>query len=197
MTTQLSLLCLLLIIRPEGCCGQWEFSRHLILSYCPANEAWTRSTLTSEFTLGRIWRDENATRGYHYVTCRGRSISMTDNQRIKLSCRGLFVIIQHHHWKTNFKQLEGSNIYLPFISQIPYGVRDRANARRSVSSKRVLFSHVGYGQTGLENEHWRTVTSCIMVLVYGLINTIASRGNNNFRHFEENLKPKDEDEENT
>ena len=43
----------------------------------------------------------------------------------------------------------------------------------------------------------KTVTSCIMVLVYGLINTIASRGNNNFRHFEENLKPKDEDEENT
>ena len=36
-----------------------------------------------------------------------------------------------------------------------------------------------------------------MVLIYGLINTIASRGNNNFRHFEENLKPKDEDEENT
>ena len=30
-----------------------------------------------------------------------------------------------------------------------------------------------------------------MVLVYGLINTIASRGNNNFRHFEENLKPID------
>ena len=36
-----------------------------------------------------------------------------------------------------------------------------------------------------------------MVLVYGFINTIASRGNNNFRNFEENLKPKDEDEENT
>ena len=36
-----------------------------------------------------------------------------------------------------------------------------------------------------------------MVLIYGLINTIARRGNKNFRHFEENLKPKDEDEDNT
>ena len=39
----------------------------------------------------------------------------------------------------------------------------------------------------------KTVTSCIMVLVYGL----SRRENNNFKHFEENLKPKDDDEENT
>ena len=32
-----------------------------------------------------------------------------------------------------------------------------------------------------------------MVLVYGL----SRRENNNFKHFEENLKPKDDDEENT
>ena len=104
-----------------------------------------RSTSSSEFTLGRIWRDESATHGYHYVTYSGRSISTTDNQRSKLSYHRLFVDIQHHHWKTNFKQLEGSNIYLPPISQIPYRVRDRESARKPVSSKRVLFGHVGYG----------------------------------------------------
>ena len=74
-----------------------------------------RSTPSSKFTLGRIWRDESAARGYHYVTCGGRSISTIDNQRSKLSCRGLFVVIQRYHWKTDFKQLEGSNIYLPFV----------------------------------------------------------------------------------
>ena len=74
-----------------------------------------RSTSSSEFTLGRIWRDESVARGYHYVTCGGRSISARDNQRSKLSCRGLFVVIQRYHWKTDFKQLKGSNIYLPFV----------------------------------------------------------------------------------
>ena len=87
----------------KGVSGKWEFGRHLILSWFLANEAWMRSTSSSKFTLGRIWRDESATRGYHYVTCGGRSISTTDNQRSKLSCHGLFVIIKHYHRKTNFK----------------------------------------------------------------------------------------------
>ena len=50
-----------------------------------------RSTSFSKFTLGRIWRDESTACGYHYVTCGGGSISTTDYQRSKLSCRGLFV----------------------------------------------------------------------------------------------------------
>ena len=112
-----------------------------------------RSNSSSEFTLGRIWKDESAAHGYHYVTCGGRSISTTNNQRSKLSCCGLFVDIQRHHWKTNFKQLKGSNIYLPPISQIPYRVRDKASARRSVSSKRVLFGQVGHGRARSKNEH--------------------------------------------
>ena len=32
-----------------------------------------RSTLSSKFTLGRIWRDENAAHGHYYVTCGGKS----------------------------------------------------------------------------------------------------------------------------
>ena len=39
----------------------------------------------------------------------------TNNQRSKLSCRGLFVVIQRYHLKTGFKRLEGNNIYLPFV----------------------------------------------------------------------------------
>ena len=52
-----------------------------------------RSTSSNEFTLGRIWGDKSAARGYHYVTCGGRSISTIDNQRSKLSCHGQFVVI--------------------------------------------------------------------------------------------------------
>ena len=112
-----------------------------------------RSTSSSKFTLGRIWRDESTARGYHHVTCGGRSISTIDNQRSKLSCCGLFVVIRRYHWKTNFKQLEGGNIRLSPISQIPYRVRDRASVRRLVSSKRVLFGHIGYGRARSHNEH--------------------------------------------
>ena len=74
-----------------------------------------RSTSFSKFTLGRIWRDESTACGYHYVTYGGGSISTTDNQRSKLSCRGLFVVIQRYHWKTDLEQLVGSNVYLPFV----------------------------------------------------------------------------------
>ena len=113
-----------------------------------------RPTSFNELTLDRIWRDESTTHGHNYVTCGGGCIFTTDNQRTKLSCRGLFVIIQCYRWETNFEQLEGSNIYLSPISQIPYGVPGRASAGRSVSSKRVLFGHAGYGQrTCLDNEH--------------------------------------------
>ena len=99
-----------------------------------------RPTSSSEHTLGRIWKDESISRGYYYIACSGRSISATNNQRRKLSCGGLFIIIQCHHWKTNFEQLEGSNIYLPPVSQVPYRVQGRASARRPVSSERMLFS---------------------------------------------------------
>ena len=73
-----------------------------------------RSTSSSKFTLGRIWRNESAACRYHYVTCGGGNISITDNQRSKFSCRGLFVVVQCYYWKTDLKQLEGSNVYLPF-----------------------------------------------------------------------------------
>ena len=196
MTTRLSLLCLLLIIRPEGVVDN-ESSADIL--YYPT------------FQQMRLGQDQLCSVNSPLVGFGGMKMQPVGTITLP-------VVVGAYPWRItkelNFLvvdclssyntiigrptlNMEGSNIYLLFISQIPYGVRDRANARRSVSSKRVLFSHVGYGQTGLENEHWRTVTSCIMVLVYGLINTIASRGNNNFRHFEENLKPKDEDEENT
>ena len=102
-----------------------------------------RSISSSEFTLGRIWRDESVARGYHYITCGGGSISIIDNQRSKLSCCGLFVVIQCHHWKTNFEQLKGSNIYLPPIGQIPTDYRigqvqgDQLEVRESISYRRL------------------------------------------------------------
>ena len=34
--------------------------------------AWTRPTSSSEFSLGRIWRNEGTTSGYYYSTCSGR-----------------------------------------------------------------------------------------------------------------------------
>ena len=117
----------------KGIGGQWEFNRHLILPCFPVNEDWTRSTSSSEFTLGRIWRNESATRGYRYVTSGGRSISTIDNQRSKLSCHGLFIVIQHYHWKTNFKQLEGSNIYFPFFYEVPNRLRSGSRARKPIN----------------------------------------------------------------
>ena len=153
MTTRSLSLCSLLIIRPKGCWQTMEVRRASYITLPSNNEAQTRSTLSSKFTLGRIWRNESTAHKYHYVTHGGRSISITDNQRSKLSCRGLFIVIQCHHQKTNFKQLEGNNIYLPLISQILYRVRDRANAMRLVSSKRVLFGHAGYGRASLDYKH--------------------------------------------
>ena len=104
-----------------------------------------RPTLSSKLTPGGIWRYEGTTRGYCYIAYGGRSISTTDNQRGKLSCGGLFVIIQCHHWETKFEWLEGSNVYLPPVSQVPNKVRGRVGAKRPVSSERMLFSHVSYG----------------------------------------------------
>ena len=46
--------------------------------------------------------------------------------------------------------MEDDNIYLPSISQIPYGVRDRPSTRRSIGSQRMLFSHAGFGRAGAE-----------------------------------------------
>ena len=49
----------------KGVGRQWKFDEHLILPCLPANEAWTRSTSSSEFTLSRIWRNEGTT-SRHY-----------------------------------------------------------------------------------------------------------------------------------
>ena len=45
-----------------------------------------------------------------------------------------FIFVQCHYRKTNPEQLEGNNVYLPSISQIPNGVWDRPSTRRSVGS---------------------------------------------------------------
>ena len=42
----------------KGVGGPWKFGGHLILLCFPTNESWTRSTSSSKFTLGRIWRDK-------------------------------------------------------------------------------------------------------------------------------------------
>ena len=42
---------------------------------------------------------------------------------------GLFIFVQCHYRKTNPEQLEGDNIHLPSISQIPYRVRGQAKHR--------------------------------------------------------------------
>ena len=87
------------------------------------------------FVVDRIWRNESAACRHHYITCSGGIIPIANNQGSEFPCGGLFVLIQCHHWKANLKQLEGSNIYLPSFSQIPYGVRDRTSTRRSVGSR--------------------------------------------------------------
>jgi len=91
----------------------------LLVPCLPTNEAWTRSTSSSKFTIGRIWGDESATHGYHYIICGGKSLSTTNNQRSKFPRCGLFVFIQRLLWKTDFEKFECNNIYLPFICQVP------------------------------------------------------------------------------
>ena len=92
------------------------------------------------FTIDRIWGNEGAASSHHYITCSGGIIPVADNQGSEFPCGGLFILIQCHHWKANPKQLEGSNIYLPSFSQIPYRVWDRTSTRRLASSERMLFA---------------------------------------------------------
>ena len=146
MTTRSLSLCSLLIIRPKGCWQTMEVRRASYITLPSNNEAQTRSTLSSKFTLSRIWRNESATYRHYYITCNGRSISTIDNQRSKLSCHGLFIVIQRYHWKTNFKQLEGSNIYLPFFYEVPNKLRSGSRARKPINRQKMLSSHVGHGQ---------------------------------------------------
>ena len=52
-----------------------------------------RSTSSSKFTIGRIWRNENATCGHYYTTYSGGSISTIDNQGSKFPRGRLFVFL--------------------------------------------------------------------------------------------------------
>ena len=58
-----------------------------------ADKARTRSTLSSIFSIDRIWRNEGAAYRHHYVTCNGVIIPTADNQRSEFPCGGLFVLI--------------------------------------------------------------------------------------------------------
>ena len=84
-----------------------------------ADEVRTRPAPQSKLPLGRLWWNEGAACWHSYITCGGGSISATGNQRREFPCGRLFVLLQCHNWKTNFKQLEGCYIYLPPIYQVP------------------------------------------------------------------------------
>ena len=73
--------------------GQWTFGRHLVLSCFLANETWTRSISSSEFTLGKVRRNESSTCRHHYVTYGGRVIPTIDNQGNKFPCGRLFILL--------------------------------------------------------------------------------------------------------
>jgi len=46
------------------------------------------------------------------------------------SCCRLFILVQCHYWTTNFEQLEGYNVHLPLICQIPNEVWHRRRRSR-------------------------------------------------------------------
>ena len=92
---------------------------------------------------------------HRYAACSGGVIPTANNQVSQFPRGGLFVLVQYYYWKVNSKQLEGSNIYLPSISQISYGVWDKTSTRRLVSSKRMLLSHDGFRRAGADDEYRR------------------------------------------
>ena len=76
----------------------------------------------TEHEIGQAQGDQLAARECYLamMACSGGVIPTANNQVSQFPCGGLFVLVQCHYWKTNSKQLEGSNIHLPSISQIPY-----------------------------------------------------------------------------
>ena len=64
-----------------------------ILYYLPTNEAQMRSTSSSMFAFGGIWRNKNTTCRHHYITCDDGIISTSNNQGNKFPCGGLFVFL--------------------------------------------------------------------------------------------------------
>ena len=105
------------------------------------------------FAIDRVWRNEGATFRHHYITYSGGIIPIADNQVSQFLRGGLFILVQCYYWKANSKQLEGSNIYLPSVSQIPYEVWDRTSTRRSIGGKIMLLSHDGFRRVGAGNEY--------------------------------------------
>ena len=82
---------------------QWKFGKYLVLSCISANEAWTRSTSSSEFAFDKVWKNESATCRHHYITCGSGGIPTTDSQRRKFPCGRLFILLYCHNRKANFK----------------------------------------------------------------------------------------------
>ena len=54
-------------------------SADIVLSRLPTNETWARLTSSSLFTIDRVWRNEGAARGHHYITSSGGVIPTADN----------------------------------------------------------------------------------------------------------------------
>ena len=81
-----SSLCLLLTIQLEGCWGQWEVGKNFVLPFLSTNEAWTRSTSSSELTLDGFRWNESAARGHCHITCSGGGISTIGNQGREFPC---------------------------------------------------------------------------------------------------------------
>ena len=52
-----------------------------------------RSTLSSEFALSKVWRNESAACRHYYITCGSGGITTTDNQGHEFPYGRLFIIL--------------------------------------------------------------------------------------------------------
>ena len=82
---------------------QWKFGGYFILSTFSIDEVRTRPAPSSKLPPSRLWWNEGVACWHSYIICGGGSISATGNQRCEFPCGRLFVLLQCHNWKTNFK----------------------------------------------------------------------------------------------
>ena len=83
--------------------GQRKLGRHFVLSSFSADEVRMRPAPSSELPLGRFWWNEGTACGYYFIISGSGDIPVTNHQGCELPCGRLFILLQCHNWKANFK----------------------------------------------------------------------------------------------